>query len=136
MQALMAASKEAINAVPGVGPAIADAVVAFMADAQNRELLGRLEAAGLNLTEAGAAQADGALTGRNYVLTGTLPTLTRGRATELIERAGGRVTGSVSRQTDAVVAGSDAGGKLEKARALAIEIIDEAELLRRVGGDA
>jgi DNA ligase (NAD+) len=136
MQALMAASREAINAVPGVGPAIADAVVAFMADAQNRELLGRLEAAGLNLTEAGAAQADGALTGRNYVLTGTLPTLTRGRATELIERAGGRVTGSVSRQTDAVVAGSDAGGKLEKARALAIEIIDEAELLRRVGGDA
>jgi DNA ligase (NAD+) len=67
------------------------------------------------------------------VLTGTLPTLSRSRATELIEAAGGRVAGSVSRKTDAVVAGADAGGKLEKARECEVEIIDEAELLRRVG---
>ena len=136
MQALMAASESAINAVPGVGPAIAVAVAGFFAEERNRELIARLERAGLNFTEAGAAAADGALTGKSYVLTGTLPTLTRNRATELIERAGGRVTGSVSRQTAAVVAGDDAGSKLEKARTLGVEIIDEAELLRRVGGDA
>ena len=136
MQALMAASEEAINAVPGVGPAIAVAVAGFFAEERNRELIARLERAGLNFAEAGAMAADGALTGKSYVLTGTLPTLTRTRATELIERAGGRVTGSVSRQTAAVVAGADAGSKLEKARSLEVEIIDEAELLRRVGGDA
>ena len=62
--------------------------------------------------------------------------MSRARATELIERAGGRVTGSVSKQTDAVVAGADAGSKLDKARTLGIEVIDEAELLRRVGADA
>ena len=135
MQALMAASEESINAVPGVGPAIAVAVAGFFGEERNRELIARLERAGLNFTEAGAAAADGALTGKSYVLTGTLPTLTRSRATELIERAGGRVTGSVSRQTAAVVAGDDAGSKLEKARTLGVEIIDEAELLRRVGGD-
>jgi DNA ligase (NAD+) len=135
MRALMEAPQEAVNAVPGVGPAIAEAVSGFFADERNRELVSRLERAGLTMTEAGAARADGALTGRNYVLTGTLPTLSRGRATELIERAGGRVTGSVSRQTHTVVAGDDAGGKLDKARALGIEVIDEAELLRRVGGD-
>jgi DNA ligase (NAD+) len=88
------------------------------------------------MAEAGAAEVGGALTGRSYVLTGTLPTLSRSRATELIERAGGRVTGSISKQTDALVAGADAGSKLEKARTLGIEVIDEAELLRRVGADA
>ena len=67
------------------------------------------------------------------MLTGTLPTLARAQATELIEGAGGRVAGSVSKKTDAVVAGADAGGKLDKARALGVEIIDEDELLRRVG---
>ncbi len=136
MHALMDASEEAINAVPGIGPAIAVAVAGFFAEERNRELIARLERAGLNFTEAGAAAADGALTGKSYVLTGTLPTLSRSRATELIERAGGRVTGSVSRQTAAVVAGDDAGSKLEKAKTLGVEVIDEAELLRRVGGDA
>jgi DNA ligase (NAD+) len=73
------------------------------------------------------------LSGKTFVLTGTLPTLSRDEATRLIEAAGGRVTGSVSRKTDAVVAGEEAGSKLDKARALAIEIIDEAELKRRAG---
>jgi DNA ligase (NAD+) len=136
MRALMDASAETINDVPGIGPAIAEAVAGFFREDRNRQLIARLEKAGLNMAEAGAAEAGGALTGRSYVLTGTLPTLSRTRATELIERAGGRVTGSVSKQTDAVVAGAEAGSKLDKARTLGIEIIDEAELLRRVGADA
>ena len=133
MAALMAASEEAINDVPGVGGAIAEAVVGFFGEPRNRRLVGRLEQAGLNFTEPRASEAGGALAGKSYVLTGTLPTLSRSEASELIERAGGRVAGSVSKKTDAVVAGADAGGKLEKARTLGVEVIDEAELLRRVG---
>jgi DNA ligase (NAD+) len=133
LHALMKATSDEINAVPGVGAAIADAVVAFFAEPRNRRLIARLEHAGLDLTEPRAAAADGALVGKTYVLTGTLPTLSRPQATDLIEAAGGRVAGSVSKKTDAVVAGEEAGGKLEKARALGVEVIDEAELLRRVG---
>lgn len=136
MRALMDAVRETINDVPGVGPAIAEAVAAFFHEPRNRQLIERLEAAGLEMKEPHAAGSGGALAGKAYVLTGTLPTLTRGRATELIERAGGRVTGSVSKQTSTVVAGDDAGSKIEKARTLGVEIIDEAELLRRVGADA
>jgi DNA ligase (NAD+) len=72
------------------------------------------------------------LLGKSYVLTGTLPALSRSEAAALIEGAGGRVTGSVNKKTDVLVAGDDAGGKLEKAKSLGIEVIDEAELLRRV----
>ncbi len=133
MHALMQASAEDVNAVPGVGAAIAEAVVAFFAEPRNRELVRRLERAGLKFSEPRAATAGGPLEGKTYVLTGTLPTLSRGQATELVEAAGGRVAGGVSRKTDAVVAGAEAGGKLEKARTLGIEIIEEAELLRRVG---
>jgi DNA ligase (NAD+) len=133
MDALMKADEAAINAVPGVGSAIAEAVVAFFAERRNQALIERLRKAGLDFTEPRASSTDGALLGKTYVLTGTLPTLSRPQATELIESAGGRVAGSVSKKTDAVVAGEEAGGKLEKARALGVEIIDEAELLRRVG---
>jgi DNA ligase (NAD+) len=133
MDALMKADETAINEVPGVGGAIAEAVVGFFGEKRNLQLLERLRKAGLNFTEPRAAAADGALKGKTYVLTGTLPTLSRGQATELIEAAGGRAAGTVSRKTDAVVAGEDAGGKLEKAKQLGVEVIDEAELLRRVG---
>jgi DNA ligase (NAD+) len=136
MQALMRATEQEVGGVPGVGPAIAEAVAAFFAEPRNRELIRRLERAKLTFIEPRAAAADGTLTGKTYVLTGTLPTLSRSQATELIEAAGGRVAGSVSRKTDAVVAGADAGGKLEKARECEVEIIDEAELLRRVGRTA
>ena len=134
MDALMDASRESINDVPGVGPAIAEAVAAFFHEPRNRALVDALRAAGVNFTEphSSGGTGDGALAGQAFVLTGTLPTLSRSQATELIERAGGRVTGSVTKKTDAVVAGDDAGGKLEKARTLGIPIIDEAELLRRV----
>ncbi len=133
MAGLMDASEEAINDVPGIGGAIAEAVVGFFGEPRNRRLIERLERAGLTFVEPRAAEAGGALAGKAYVLTGTLPTLSRSEATDLIEQAGGRVAGSVSKKTDAVVAGADAGGKLEKARALGVEVIDEAELLRRVG---
>jgi len=134
MDALMAASRETINDVPGIGPAIAEAVAAFFHEPRNRPLIEALRQAGVNFTEpqSSAGTGDGALAGKAFVLTGTLPTLSRSEATQLIESAGGRVTGSVTKKTDAVVAGDDAGGKLEKARTLGIPIIDEAELLRRV----
>ncbi|HEV8196522.1 MAG TPA: helix-hairpin-helix domain-containing protein, partial [Gemmatimonadales bacterium] len=131
LDALQAASAEEINSVPGVGPAIADAVASFFHDTSNRTLVDRLSEAGLTLTEPTAIQGDGPLLGKSYVLTGTLPTLSRSDAAALIEAAGGRVTGSVTKKTDALVAGDDAGSKLEKARTLGIEVIDEAELLRR-----
>lgn len=132
METLKSASRDEINAVPGVGPAIADAVASFFHDGSSTRLIGRLAEAGVQLTEPTAIQGDGPLLGKSYVLTGTLPTLSRSEAAGLIEAAGGRVTGGVSKKTDAVVSGDDAGSKLDKARTLGIEVIDEAELLRRV----
>ncbi len=133
MRKLMEASEETINAVQGVGPTIASAVVAFFGESRNADLVDRLERAKLTFDEPGAAGGDGALAGLSFVLTGTLPTLSRGEATELIEAAGGRVAGSVSKKTSALVAGEEAGGKLDKAKELGVEVIDERELLRRVG---
>jgi DNA ligase (NAD+) len=134
MDALMAASGAEINDVPGIGGAIAEAVVHFFGERRNRTLIERLRSAGLTFTEPAAVREGGPLSGKTYVLTGTLPTLSRAEATELIERAGGRVGGSVSRKTDAVVAGEEAGGKLEKAKELGIEVVTEEELRRRVRG--
>ena len=136
MEALASATGDAVNAVPGIGPAIAEAVVAFFGERRNQRLIKRLGASGLYFVEPTAEAADGALAGKTYVLTGTLPTLSRADATALIENAGGRVAGTVSRKTDAVVAGEEAGGKLEKAQSLGVEVIDEGELLRRVGRTA
>jgi DNA ligase (NAD+) len=85
------------------------------------------------MDEPTAAAADGAFKGLKVVLTGTLPTLSRPQATELIESAGGKVTSSVSKATDLLVAGDEAGSKLDRARELGITVIDEAELLRRLG---
>jgi DNA ligase (NAD+) len=134
IDALKSASEEEINAVDGVGPTIAEAVASFFHNPVSTELLDRLGKAGLTLTEPTAVPEVGPLSGKSYVITGTLPTLSRPEATSLIEAAGGKVTGSVSKKTDALVAGDDAGSKLEKARSLGIEIIDEAELLRRIHG--
>ena len=128
---LVRADAEEIESVPGIGHTIAEAVHQFFRDPRSTDLVHRLQKAGVNFTEPGAAGADGPLSGRTYVLTGTLPTLARKEAAALIEQAGGRVGGSVTKQTDTVVAGDDAGAKLERARELGIEIIDEAELKRR-----
>ena len=133
MEALMNASEDQILEVRGIGATIAKAVTGFLSDPAGRSLVERLARAGVSMTEAQPAAVGGALAGATVVLTGTLPTLTRPQATEQIERAGGRVTSSVSKTTTFVVAGDSAGGKLDKARALGVEIIDEPELLRRLG---
>ncbi|HVZ78765.1 MAG TPA: NAD-dependent DNA ligase LigA [Gemmatimonadaceae bacterium] len=133
LDALRQAGVDDIVAVRGIGETTAHAVVAYFSDPGAPELLERLRQAGVNFTEPRAAEAGSALSGMTFVLTGTLPTLSRTQATELIEANGGRVTDSVSRKTTALVAGEEAGSKLDKARTLGVEIIDEAELLRRVG---
>jgi len=133
MEALTHASVEALEAVHGVGGTMAEAVHAWAHDPAIRDLLAKLARAGVRMDEPQAAVADGPFKGRKVVLTGTLPTLARGDATALIEAAGGKVTSSVSKATDLVVAGEEAGSKLEKATALGIPVIDEAELLRRLG---
>jgi DNA ligase (NAD+) len=134
LDALDAAAREGNVGMPGVGPVIADSVSAFFKEPRNQIVLDALKAAGVNQVEPNAANADGVLAGKTYVITGSLPTLSRARATSLIEEAGGRVAGSVSKKTDALLAGEDAGSKLEKAKELGVEVIDEAEFLRRVGG--
>ncbi|MDP1889995.1 MAG: NAD-dependent DNA ligase LigA [Gemmatimonadaceae bacterium] len=132
-EALQEASAEEIEAIHGVGPAIAASVSRWFASMENRSLLMALATRGVNTTEPKRAEAEGALLGKKIVITGTLPTLGRIEAKELVESAGGKVTDSVSKATDFVVVGAEAGSKLDKARALGIEVIDEAALLRLIG---
>ncbi|HET7632733.1 MAG TPA: NAD-dependent DNA ligase LigA [Gemmatimonadaceae bacterium] len=125
---------EVIAGVHGIGDTIAGAVADWFRNPTAAELLrklGEAKLAGVTHAEPRAERAGSALAGQVFVLTGTLPTLTRTQARELIERLGGRVSEGVSKKTTALVAGDDAGSKLEKARALGVEIIDEAELIRR-----
>lgn len=128
MDALMAASTEELERVNEVGPRVAAAIREFFDEAQNRELIERLRAAGLTFT-AEKRRKSSQLDGLTFVLTGTLPSLTREDAKARIEAAGGKVTGSVSKKTDYVVAGDEAGSKLEKAQSLGVKVIDEAALL-------
>lgn len=128
--AIMAADVETLQQAGEVGPKVALSVRDFFAEPANRELVERLRAAGLTFThEVPVRRRDGALKGMTFVLTGTLPTLSREVAAERIESAGGKVSASVSRKTRFVVAGEDAGSKLEKARALGVEVIGEEQLL-------
>ena len=131
MKALAKASADEINQIRGIGEAIALAVAGFFAEPKNRKLIERLEKLGLNMKEPAATEGKGPLAGQVYVITGTLPSLSRAKAAELIEAAGGHVSDAVSKKTTAVVVGADAGSKLEKAKTLRIALIDEAELLRR-----
>ena len=130
---LLAASADDLALVPGVGPVVAEAVKQHLADEHNRETLEKLRAAGLRLVEEHPRRPGGALVGRSFVLTGTLPSLTRGEAQALIEAQGGRVSASVSKATDYVVAGEDPGSKLAKARNLGVSILGEDELMRLLG---
>jgi DNA ligase (NAD+) len=133
MDALMQASPERLQAIPEVGPKVAESIQRFFGEPHNLELVERLRGAGLQFShDAPARPAAGPFIGMTFVLTGTLPTLTRDEAKAKIEAAGGKVTGSVSRKTTVVVAGEDAGSKLDKARELNIVIWDENALIERL----
>jgi DNA ligase (NAD+) len=133
---LFAATAARLTQIEEVGEVIARGLVRWYEDPRNRTLVERLRAAGLNLRSElyRPAATLGPFAGLTFVLTGTLPSLTREEAQARIEARGGRVSGSVSRKTDFVVAGADAGAKLEKAQRLDVPVIDEAELLRRFVG--
>src|SRR5271154_4774336 len=132
MEAIMKASAEELEEVNEVGPRIAESIVEFFGDEHNRKLVNDLRKAGLTFT--GQKKEKGTkLAGKTFVLTGTLARHTRDEAKKMIEDAGGRVSGSVSKKTDYVVAGSDAGSKLDKARELGVNVIGEDELERLLG---
>ncbi len=131
LAALMVADAEALQRVHDVGPVVAESIAHFFAEAHNREVIARLEQAGVRgRAEPRQAEARAVLQGLTFVLSGTLPRLTREEAAALIEAKGGKVSGSVSKKTDYVVAGEDAGSKLEKAHALGVAILDEDGLRR------
>ena len=126
LDALVAADVDALQQVPDVGPIVAECIAEFFAEPHNREVIEQLRAAGVHWAE-GEPQGTvaGALAGKTFVLTGTLPTLSRDEAKALIEARGGKVAGSVSKKTHYVIAGAEAGSKLDKAQALGLAILDE-----------
>ena len=132
MDALLLADVSTLMLVPDVGPVVADSIVAFFSEDHNREVLARMQAAGVHWQDIPVQHADGPLLGKTIVLTGTLPNLSRDEAKALVEAAGGKVSGSVSAKTYWVVAGEAAGSKLDKALSLGIAILDEAEFLKRL----
>ncbi len=134
LSAIMNARQEELEQIPGIGPVVAASIVDFFARPENRALIEKLRAAGVEMD--GGAQRErqsDALAGKTFVLTGTLPSLTREQASELIVSHGGKVTDSVSKKTSYVVAGANAGSKLAKAQQLGIPVLDEAGLLALIG---
>ena len=130
LQALLDAPCEALLKVNDVGPIVAESILQFFGEPHNRQVIASMRKLGVNWPEiAGKQAASGVLLGKTLVLTGTLPNLSRDAAQALIEAAGGKVSGSVSKKTHYVAAGSDAGSKLEKAQALGVPVINEADLL-------
>jgi len=130
LKTLMDATIEDLLEVNDVGPIVAESIKNFFSEDHNKDVIDALLVAGLHWPETdGRQQSTGKLSGKTFVLTGTLPTMSRDDAKALIEVAGGKVAGSVSKKTDFVVAGADAGSKLEKAQLLGITILDEADLL-------
>ena len=136
LDGLMQASIDELLQVADVGPIVAQSVLTFFAQAHHQEIVAQLRACGVRWEEGSpAARVPQALSGQTVVLTGTLPTLSRDAAKAMLEEAGAKVAGSVSQKTSYVVAGSEAGSKLEKALALGIPVLDEAGLLALIKGD-
>lgn len=134
LAALKQANVEDLLAVNDVGPVVAESILNFLSESHNETVIDALIAAGVTWEETeGKQQVSGNLLGKTFVLTGTLPNLSRDEAKALIENAGGKVSGSVSKKTDYVIAGDEAGSKLEKAQALGLEVLDEAGLLALLG---
>jgi len=132
LDAIMADDDEGLQQVPDVGPVVASRIRHFFGEAHNREVIQRLIDSGVHWSDSEPvrAQTDGALAGKTFVLTGTLGEMTRNEAKDRIQAAGGKVTGSVSKKTDFVVAGDKAGSKLTKAQNLGITILNEVELVK------
>ena len=128
------ASVDELQRAEEVGPKVAESVYQFFREPRNQELVERLRTAGLKFEYEVVRKKGGPLDGMTFVLTGTLPNLSREEATRVIESAGGKVSGSVSRKTSYVVAGEEAGSKLDKARSLGVELIDESRLLDLASG--
>lgn len=137
LERLTAADEADLLTIGGIGEVVARSIVAFFAEPRNREVIRRLREAGVRLREERdeTPAASVAFRGKTFVLTGKLPSLTRDQAAAKIERAGGRVTGSVSKKTDFVVAGEEAGSKLEKALKLGVPLLDEQQFLALLGED-
>jgi len=137
MDALVAATTEQLQQTHEIGPVLAGSLRAWLDEPRNRQLLDRLRAAGVRMevpeSERTAKSAPGALSGRTYVITGTLASMTREEAEAALTRRGAKVAGSVSRKTTGVIVGADAGSKAEKARALGIPMLDEATFLDLIG---
>jgi DNA ligase (NAD+) len=135
IDALADASVDDIDEVPGIGPEIAASVREWFEDPENVALIERLREAGVRMADerVAAEPKDGPLSGKTIVLTGTMPSMTREEGTELAQEAGARVASSVSKKTDFVVAGENAGSKLTRAETLGVEVIDEAEFRKRIG---
>ena len=130
---LLAATAEQIAETPGIGPKVGELIASRLSEQQMRELISALRERGLRFEEEGPPPGEGPLSDKTFVLTGSLPDLTREEATALITKAGGRVTSSVSKKTDYVVAGESAGSKLAKAERLGVKVIDEAALIELTG---
>jgi len=135
LDAIMDASVEALQEAPDVGPVVAESIAGFMREPHNREVIGELRAAGVRWTEGppAAPAPAGPFAGKIVVLTGTLAAMTRDEAKERIEAGGGKVTGSVSKKTDFVVAGAEAGSKLDRAQELGVAVLDEEGFLKLLG---
>jgi DNA ligase (NAD+) len=133
MERLVAASEADINEIYGIGPQIAQAVTTFLAEPRNRATIERLAAAGVVMAEEGHTEGPRPLEGKTLVLTGGLATLSRDQAKDLVLRLGGRITGSVSKKTDYVIVGEDAGSKVDDAKRLGVATLDEAAFLKLMG---
>jgi DNA ligase (NAD+) len=136
MDAIMSATEEELLAVGDVGPIVAQSIRTFFEQPHNREVVEHLQACGINWPAIEASSnAPKPFAAMTFVITGTLPTLGRDAAKDLIEAAGGKVSGSVSKKTSYVLAGSEAGSKLDKAQELGVTVIDEATLIAMLSSD-
>ena len=134
LDAIMDAGEEQLLAVNDVGPIVAKSIHTFFAQPHNREVVEQLRASGVTWEEGVPADVPKPLAGKTFVLTGTFPTLSRDQAKDLLEAAGAKVAGSVSKKTSYVVAGAEAGSKLDKAQALGVPVLDEAAMLAMLQG--
>ncbi len=136
LDALLASDENLILSVNDIGPVVAQSILSFFADPLNRQLIDQLRASGIHWEEGEPEQSSDLLAGKTFVLTGTLPTLSRDDARAMIEAAGGKVAGSVSKKTSYVVAGEEAGSKLARAEELGVAILDEEQFLKLLESDS